>query len=190
MRVLVACEESQAVCIAFRDLGHDAFSCDLKPCSGGHPEWHYRADVFEVLAGTRWDLLIAHPPCTYLSKAGATSLYRGRNIDEERYQALLRARDFFMRLWRTECADRVCIENPTPLKAAVLPPCDQVIQPYMFDEPWSKRTCLWLRNLPPLMAECINLFTESWTEKHRSPVIRSKTFTGIARAMAKQWGCL
>lgn len=190
MRVLGACEESQAVAKAFRKLGHEAFSCDIRPCSGGHPEWHYQEDVFEVLSGSRWDLMIGHPPCTYLSNVSAPCLFPGRTVDEERYLKLVEARSFFMRLWKTDKADRVCIENPTPLKAAALPPFDQVIQPYMFGDPWSKRTCLWLRNLPPLMADLIIPEHKSWHASHSGSVMRSKTFPGVARAMSEQWGVL
>lgn len=190
MRVLVACEESQAVTKAFRKLGHEAFSCDIRPCSGGHPEWHFQDDVFEVLSGSRWDLMIGHPPCTYLTNVSAPRLFPGRTVDEERYLKLVEARSFFMRLWKTDKADRVCIENPTPLKAAALPPCDQVIQPYMFGDPWSKRTCLWLRNLPPLMADLIIPEHRSWYAFHSGSVMRSKTFPGVARAMSEQWGVL
>lgn len=190
MKVLIACEESQAVCKAFRERGHDAYSCDIRDCSGGHPEWHYKADVFEVLEDSSWDLLIGHPPCTYLCIMSACRLFPGRTVDEDRYQKLQEARRFFLRLLNTDRAKMVCIENPTPLKAAALPPCDQVIQPYMFGDPWSKRTCLWLRNLPPLMADVIQAGTQSWVKHVNNSVLRSKTFPGIARAMAEQWGVL
>lgn len=192
MRVLVACEESQVVCKAFRDGGHEAYSCDIKPCTGGKPEWHMQGDAVEALHSRHWDLLIAHPPCTYLTKAGATLLHinGGFEIDEERYTKLLAARQLFMMFWRTKQADAICVENPTPLKAACLPKPSQVIQPCDFGHPYTKRTCLWLRNLPPLMATYLvpKNETESWTDIHRSPTQRSKTFPGIAQAMAYQWG--
>lgn len=187
MRVLVACEESQSVCTAFRAKGHEAYSCDLKPCSGGHPEWHIRDDAIAVLNGGGWDLCVAHPPCTYLSKAGATSLFHDGDVDDERYRLLTDARAFFMAFWRSG-VPRLCIENPTPLKAAALPAPSQTIQPHMFGHPFTKKTLLWLRNLPPLMATELVVPTHSWTEVHRSASMRSKTFPGIAAAMAEQWG--
>lgn len=187
--ILVACEESQAICTAFRARGHEAYSCDLKPCSGGHPEWHIQGDALDALESHEWDLLIAHPPCTYLSNAGAVFLHHDGDIDDERYAMLQEARNLFMSFWRSSVR-KVCIENPTPLKAAALPGYTQAIQPSMFGHPYTKRTCLWLRGLPPLMATVIEGSTESWTECHRSPTVRSKTFPGIAEAMADQWGPL
>lgn len=190
-RVLIACEESQEVCKAFRARGHEAYSCDIKESSGGHPEWHIQGNALEVMDREEWDLLIAHPPCTYMSNAGAVFLHTkgGFDIDDERYGKLLEARRFFMAFFRSEI-EHICIENPTPLKAAALPKPSQVIQPTMFGHPYTKRTCLWLKGLPPLMSTEIVAESKSWTDVHRSPNIRSKTFPGIAKAMADQWGPL
>lgn len=186
MRVLVGCEESQRVMSAFRALGHDAFSCDLKDPSGGFPEYHLKCDIFDVLYDD-WDLVIAHPPCTYLTKAGAQLLLKdGKVINGERYNNGLAARDFFMRIYNSPCK-RLCIENPTPLKIYDLPECSQVIQPYYFGDPYSKRTLLWLKNLPPLMATCIVPEFKSYTSTVGTAELRSKTFFGIATAMANQW---
>lgn len=190
LKALVACEESQAVANAFRARGHEAYSCDLKPCSGGHPEYHIVGEAVEVLNAEHWDLLIAHPPCTYLSNVSAPWLFHDRDVDDERYEKLSDARKLFMSFFRTDHADRVCIENPVPMKAAALPPYSQIIDPSNFGHSYTKKTCLWLRNLPPLMATEVVGGTRSWTEAHRSPAIRSKTFPGIAAAMADQWGCL
>lgn len=150
MRVLVACEESQAVTIELRKLGHEAYSCDLQECSGGHPEWHIRADALEMIK-IRWDMIIAHPPCTYLTVAGAVRLFdKDHHIkDMARYEAGLKAREFFLRIWDADCP-RIVIENPTPMKVWGLPQYSQVIEPYHYGDPWRKRTCLWLKNTPPL----------------------------------------
>lgn len=137
MRVLVACEESQRVCIEFRRLGHEAYSCDIEPCSGGHPEWHLQQDVAELLK-IKWDLIIAHPPCTYLSNAGARFLYPEGILNEERLQKGLKAKEFFMKLWNADCP-RVAVENPIPSKIYDLPEYSQIIQPYEFGHPYSKK---------------------------------------------------
>lgn len=221
MYVLVACEESQRVCIEFRKRGHIAFSCDLQECSGGHPEWHIDGDVVPLLGEgchfltqdgkfhyvPKWDLLIAHPPCTYLSKAGARWLYKGGLLDSKRYTLGLAAKNFFMVLLDCNISN-VCIENPTPLKIFELPECSQVVQPYMFGEPYSKRTCLWLRGSLKLLvptdvvvpvdtycpSNCSNYKKGSKGSKgaaRRSKEDgkeRAKTFIGLARAMAEQWG--
>lgn len=184
--VLIACEESQRTCIAFRERGIKAFSADLKPCSGGHPEWHLQGDCREALYGFNWDLVIAHPPCTYLSKAGATLLFPDGIRDDDRWYKLLAARDFFMEFYNYhECP--VCIENPVPF-VGVLPSYDQIIQPFYFGDPYKKATCLWLYELPPLVATDLVRPVGSWTAMHKSPTIRSKTFRGIANAFADQWG--
>lgn len=202
--VLVACEESQKVCCAFRALGHEAYSCDLVPCSGGHPEWHIQDDALEVMQARHWDLLIAHPPCTYLSNAGACRLYprRGCAPDPERLMQGMLARDFFMEFLETRFSRHVCVENPTPSRVFGLPSPDCVIQPYEFGHPYTKRTCLWLRNLPPLtptrIVTPIAPFCPSGTgRRDRSKYgvaargndrrNRSVTFDGIAAAMAEQW---
>ena len=163
MKVLVACEESQAVCTAFRKLGHEAYSADLQECSGGHPEWHIMGDVLPLINGNcefdtvdgshhaidgKWDLLIAHPPCTYMSNAGACRMYPQKGlISAERLKRAMEAKDFFMQFYNADCP-RICVENPMPMKIVGLPQETQRIQPYQFGEPWSKKTYLWLKGLP------------------------------------------
>lgn len=194
MKVLVACEESQRVTIAFRDYGHRAYSCDLKDCSGGHPEWHIKGDCMEVIENNSWDLIIAHPPCTYLSNAGACCLFdsSGNIKNMERYEKMLQAREFFYKFYNLEGV-KLCIENPKPFSAAGLPLYSQVIQPYEFGDPYTKLTLLWLKGLPLLFPDCYASNkrspggTLSWCDIHRSAVQRSKTFNGIANAMARQW---
>lgn len=202
MRILIACEESQAVCIAFRERGHEAYSCDIIDCSGGHPEWHIKADALELLK-MKWDMIIAFPPCTYMTKAGAVRMRVKGEIVPERYEEAMKAKEFFMKFYNADCP-KIAIENPVPMKLIGLPPYDQIIQPYQFGHPYSKRTCLWLKGLPPLFAtEIINEHTPYVNggckdakgnyrrfqgRKERDPKIRSKTFPGIARAMAEQWG--
>lgn len=197
MYVLAACEESQEVCKAFRDKGHLAYSCDIQPCSGGFPEWHLQGDVLDFL-NFKWDLIIAFPPCTYLSNAGSVRLRPGGVLNEERYKKALAARDFFMKFYNHPCP-KICIENPTPGSIHCLPPYSQVIEPFMFGEPWKKRTCLWLKNLPILFGTDIVVPEGHWVNAHSSyrfeslkghvsAKMRSKTFPGVARAMAAQWG--
>ncbi len=201
MRVLVACEESQAVTKELRRLGHEAYSCDIEPCSGGHPEWHLQQDVTPLLK-IKWDMLIAFPPCTYMSNAGAVRMRSNGEIVAERYQKAMEAKAFFMQFYNADCP-RIAIENPTPMKLIGLPPYDQVIQPYDFGHAYSKRTCLWLKGLPPLFATEImqdykpyvnggckdahGAYRRFQGRKERSQKIRSKTFPGIAKAMAEQW---
>lgn len=220
MRVLVACEESQRVCSAFRAKGHEAYSADMIEPSGGHPEWHIKGDVLKVINGRckfttldgtehelegRWDLIIGHPPCTYLSNAGACRLYPKKGeLNMERYALGLKAKGFFMAIYNADC-DRIAIENPTPSKIYDLPPYTQVVQPYEFGHPFTKRTCLWLKGLPKLeptdVVEPVGPYVcgnaEIWKKqakngrvygKEKSPKFRSKTFEGIANAMAEQWG--
>ena len=210
MKVLVACEESQRVCTAFREKGHEAYSCDLQPCSGGHPEWHIMQDVVPLLDGRcnfkttdgiehsidgKWDLIIAHPPCTYLSNAGARFLYPNGKLNEERLAKGMDAKDFFMRFYNADC-EKICIENPTPSRVYGLPKYTQVIQPWMFGHPVQKRTCLWLKGLELLKPTEIveerqsskvpgNWFNKGGKERQKN---RAKTFPGIAKAMAEQWG--
>lgn len=203
MRVLVACEESQAVCKAFRARGHEAYSCDIIPCSGGHPEWHIRADALEIIK-IKWDLIIAHPPCTYLTNAGAVRMRVNGEIVKERYEKAMEAKVFFLRFLNADCP-RIAVENPTPMKIVGLPPYTQAIQPWQFGHPYTKRTCLWLKGLPPLKPT--EIITEGVTpyvnggckdangnyrkmqgRKERDSITRAKTFPGIARAMAEQWG--
>ena len=218
MNVLIACEESQEVCKAFREKGHRAFSCDVQPCSGGHPEWHIQGDVLPLLNGNctfqtadihthtqagRWDLLIAFPPCTYMTNAGAVRMRVNGEIQKDRYAKAMDAKEFFLKFYNADC-QRIAIENPTPMRIVELPQYSQVIQPYEFGHPYSKRTCLWLRGLPPLFPTDILSWHEPYVnggckDAHgnylqykgrgeRDPKTRSKTFTGVARAMAEQWG--
>lgn len=200
MRILIACEESQAVCTEMRRLGHEAYSCDIQECSGGHPEWHLQVDALELLK-LRWDMIIAHPPCTYMTNAGAVRMRVGGQIVEERYAKAMEAKAFFMAFYNADCP-RIAIENPKPMKLIGLPDYDQAIQPYWFGHPYSKRTCLWLKGLPPLMPTEVLAEHEPYVDggvhgmkgerrKYngliRDQKKRSKTFPGIARAMAEQW---
>ena len=193
MRILVACEESQRVCIELRKLGHEAYSCDILPCSGGHPEWHLQQDVLPLL-NEKWDMIIAFPPCTYLSNAGARHLYKGGKLNEERYKKGLLAKELFMAIYNADCP-KIAIENPTPSKIFELPGKTQVIQPWWFGHPYSKRTQLWLKGLPKLIPTNIvevesscrkagNWFNKGGKDRQ---INRSKTFPGIAKAMANQW---
>lgn len=218
MKVLVACEESQAVTIELRKLGHEAFSCDIIECSGGHPEWHIKWDALALINGNcsfmtcdgelhrvdgLWDLLIAHPPCTYLTNASAVRMRVKGEIVQERYEKAMEAKEFFMKFLKADCP-RIAVENPTPMKLVELPPYNQAIQPWEYGHPYTKRTCLWIKGLPLL--EPTNIITEGVTpyvnggckdangnyrrfqgRKERDPRIRAKTFPGIAKAMAEQW---
>ena len=193
MKILVACEESQRVCIELRKLGHEAYSCDILPCSGGHPEWHLQQDVIPLLK-EKWDMIIAFPPCTYLSNAGARHLFPGGKLNEERYKKGLLAKELFMSIYNADCP-KIAIENPTPSKIYELPEKTQVIQPWQFGHPYSKRTQLWLKGLPKLIPTNIvevesscrkagNWFNKGGKDRQ---INRSKTFPGIAKAMADQW---
>jgi hypothetical protein len=211
MKVLIACEESQAVTKEFRLLGHEAFSCDILPCTGGHPEWHYQRDVFEVI-NQGWDLMIAHPPCTFLSVSGARWLYnKDGTVNEERFYNQRQALDFVDMLMKSNI-NKIAIENPISVISSAIRKPDQIVQPYMFGDSASKSTCLWLKNLPKL--EPTNIVSKGefkeWIDKKtnkpkRQPMwyyqalqqaktpaerrtLRSKTFKGIAEAMANQWG--
>lgn len=225
MRVLVACEESQRVYIEFRRLGHEAYSCDIEPCSGGYPEWHIQSDVLPLLNGNcnfrtvdgmehgidgKWDMIIAFPPCTYLTVAG------NRWFDVEKYgeKAIERAENrekgkrFFMKLVNVDC-ERVAIENPVGIMSTEYRKPDQIIQPWMFGDKARKATCIWLKGLPELKpTEVVNYgeiysggystnASANWVKKDgkilrwndpETAKIRSKTFPGIAKAMAEQWG--
>lgn len=199
--VLVACEQSQVVCKAFREQGHAAFSNDLERCYGNHPEWHIIGDAAQVVMGnnqfplengdsvviTNWDLIIAHPPCTMITHSSAVALSKGlHTLDDVRQGA-----DFFMKMYQAPCS-RIAIENPAPMKIANLPRYNQIIQPYQFGHPFSKRVCLWLKNLPMLIP-MRGYYTEhvSWLNHCASTSQRrSRTFEGIAEAMAAQWGSL
>jgi hypothetical protein len=201
MRVLVACEESQRVCQAFRDKGHEAYSCDITSCSGGHPEWHIQGDVLEHL-NDGWDLMVAHPPCTYMANSGVCWLYnKDGSVNQDRWGKCVDARNFFYAL-RDAPIEKICIENPIPHKYANLPKYTQIIQPWMFGHTEQKATCLWLKGLPKLH-ETNNVYDKMMSlpkrERQRIHYIgpgperqkeRSKTFLGIARAFADQWGNL
>lgn len=204
MNILVACEESQEVCLAFRALGHAAYSCDVQECSGGHPEWHIKADATELLK-MLWDMIIAFPPCTYLTNAGAVRMRVNGEIVQERFEKAMEAKEFFMNFYTANCP-KIAIENPTPMKIVGLPPYTQAIHPYQFGHPYSKRTCLWLKGLPELVPTQFIAQHEPYVNggskdangnyrrfhgrNERDPKTRSKTFPGIARAMAEQWGRL
>ena len=225
MKVLIACEESQRVCTAFRDKGHEAFSADIQDPSGGHPEWHYKGDVLAILNGhctfstmdgrthviDKWDLIIAHPPCTYLTTASATRLFDCNHniINEDRFRKGKEAAEFFKRFISADC-ERICVENPLPMRVFGLPLYSQIIEPYWFGDPFTKRTCLWLKGLNLLEPTSVvdpgeildggysvgasaNYAVDeqgkilSWNDP-RTAKARSKTFPGIAKAMAEQWG--
>lgn len=219
MRILVACEESQAVTIELRRLGHEAYSCDIIECSGGHPEWHIKGDALALInghcafatmdgaqhcIGGRWDMLIAHPPCTYLTNAGARHLWKGGVLNQDRYEKGMAAKAFFMAFYNADC-EHIAIENPVPSRVYELPAYSQIVQPYEHGHPHTKKTCFWLKGLPALVPTEIvepikgRRFQQSngkwryscWemdqkTGKDRAKE-RSKTFPGIARAMAEQW---
>lgn len=202
VRVLVACEESQATTIELRKLGFDAWSCDLQDCSGGHPEWHIQGDVLNVL-NDGWDMMIAHPPCTYLTNSGVCWLWnKDGSRNEIRWQKLKEGAEFFKALLDAPIP-LIAIENPIPHKYAVEligRKYDQLVQPYHFGHTESKATCFWLKGLPKLIAT--NDVKEQWKQLpknvsqrlHYLPPgperakLRSKTFNGVAQAMAEQWG--
>lgn len=188
--------------IEFRERGHEAYSCDIEPCSGGHPEWHIQVDALELLK-MKWDMIIAFPPCTYLSNAGARHLWKDHKLNCERYEKGLMAKEFFMQFYNADC-EKIAIENPTPSRIYELPEKSQVIQPYQFGHPYSKRTQLWLKGLPllepteiiePVATWCPSgSYSKNHEERNRGMFTtdrarkRAKTFPGIARAMAEQWG--
>lgn len=189
MRVLIACEESQEVCKAFRKLGHEAFSCDIEECSGGHPKWHLRGDVFDFIWDRDWDLMIAHPPCTRLCNSGVRWLE-----EKDLWGDMADAATFFKRLMNTDIP-MIAIENPIPHKHAVeiiTKNYDQLIQPWQFGHGETKATCLWLKNLPKLKPT--NIVDGREARIHKLPPskdrarLRSRTYYGIAKAMAEQWG--
>lgn len=218
MNILIACEESQRVCTAFREKGHNAFSCDIIDCSGGHPEWHIKQDVLPLLNGRcsfetaegslhtidgKWDMIIAFVPCTKTSNAGARHLYKGGLLNIPRYYEGLCGKALFLAVWAADC-EKVVIENPTPSKVFDYPEPTQAIQPYQFGHPFTKKTLLWERGVKPLVPTNIVEPERTWcpsgsysgkhNEKHRGMFTtdraknRSKTFPGIAKAMAEQWG--
>lgn len=229
--MLVACEESQEVCKAFRARGHEAYSCDLQDCSGGHPEWHIKGDCLPLLNGDcefwtidkdgrgvgwhhiigKWDLIIAHPPCTYLTNAGACNAYR-KFASEEYRQNRIKLRDeafrFAQQIYNADC-NKIAIENPIGYLNTHFRKPDQIIHPYEFGHSVNKPTCLWTKNLPKLAPTNIvpKGETTTWSNGKKISVwyketlrqantreelsrLRSKTFPGIARAMAEQWGGL
>ena len=204
MKVLVACEESQAVCNEFRKLGHEAYSCDIVPCSGGHPEWHLQQDVLPLLK-EKWDMIIAFPPCTYLTVTGN----RWFNIDRYGEKAIQRhkdrkdAIDFFMAFANADC-EKISIENPVGIMSSEWRKPNQIINPWQFGDAFEKKTCLWLKGLPELTPTNIveipprkkfdsgktmpSWYAEAWhLQKEERAKLRSKTFPGIAKAMASQW---
>lgn len=212
LNVLIACEESQAECEAFRELGHNAFSCDIQPCKpGGHPEWHIHDDVTPYLEGKltfctqdgrghqilpQWDLIIAHPPCTYLCRLSSCQLYRDadgyawiknqkRAVNLERYNNMLAGRDFFFKCYNAK-AKYVAVENPVPMAIAQLPRPSAYACPSWFGVKYTKKTCYWLRNLPPLFAEIDFNNPKSYVNSSRGKY-RSRTFPALAKAIAKQW---
>ena len=219
MNVLIACEESQRVCIAFRNKGHEAYSCDILPCSGNHPEWHIIHDAIPLLNGLRgfhtqngkfheingWDMIIAFPPCTHLCVFGARWFEQKRK-DGRQQEGI----DFFMQFVNANCK-KIAIENPIGIMSSVYRKPDQIIHPWMFGDNYSKSTCLWLKGLPLLIPDVTEQPELEWFDwvdgktgkKKRQPKwfadawhlppeerakVRSKTFLGIARAMAEQWG--
>lgn len=205
MKILVACEESQAVTIEFRKLGHEAYSCDILPCSGGRPEWHLQKDLAEILS-ERWDMIIGFPPCTYLTVTGN----RWFNVERYGEKAIKRHADrdkaikFFMMIANAEC-EKIGIENPVGVMSTNWRKPDQIINPYQFGDAFEKKTCLWLKGLPKLEPTSIvevpprtfyksGKSMPSWyadaikLPKGERSKIRSKTFPGIAKAMAEQWG--
>lgn len=230
MNVLIACEESQRVCTEFRERGHNAYSCDIQEPSGGHPEWHIKGDVllyldpvfdnvrFLTMDGKlhsifNWDLIIAHPPCTYLTNTGNRwfNIERYGDKARKRYKDREEAAKFFMAFVNAQC-ERIAIENPIGYMSTAYRKPDQIIQPYEYGHPVRKSTCLWLKGLPKLEPESIVEFEThhskgksggysgpSWVVRDESGKIlpytdprvakeRSKTYIGIAKAMAKQWG--
>ena len=208
MRVLVACEESQEVCKAFRARGHEAYSCDIQDCSGGHPEWHIKGDCLPLLNGHcsfttmggqsvtvdgKWDLIIAHPPCTELCSSGQRWFAEG----VKPYDLQRKAIAFFYRFVMADC-NRIAIENPVGIMSTAYRKPDCIINPYEFGHPEQKKTCLWLKGLKPL-EETDNVYAYMmtlplkertrihWLGSHHGKE-RSKTYPGIAKAMAEQWG--
>ena len=210
MKVLVACEESQAVTKAFRKLGHEAYSCDIPECSGGKPEWHIKGDALKEAYSGKYDLMIAHPPCTYLAVSGARWLYNkdgSKNI--ERWANQKKALDFVQKLLDAPI-EKIALENPVSVISSQIRKPDQIIQPYEFGHSEAKKTCLWLKNLPKLKPTkivdkgefmewvdkygkkkrqakwYIDVLSKAKTKAERQK-LRSKTYQGIADAIAKQW---
>ena len=200
-RVLVGCEESQTVCKAFRELGIEAYSCDLQECSGGYPEWHLQMDLFKAIEIIKPTLGIFHPPCTFMSRAGARWMYpTAGNICPKRFELAMEAKEFFMKCLNADIPF-IVVENPLPLKVVGLPKETQVIQPYEYGHKFSKRTHLWIKGLPKLVptkieSEYVPYLPSNTggakrgqkaTFKNITQKESSKTFQGIANAMARQW---
>lgn len=200
MSILIACEESQVVCKAFRALGHEAYSNDIIECSGDHPEWHLKMDVFDAISLREWDMMIAHPPCTYLAVSGI----HWNNKKEGRKQKTEEALLFVKRLMDVDIP-KICIENPISIISSRIGKPSQIIRPYQFGDDSTKATCLWLKNLPKLTSTNIitpskhitksgKVYDKWWFDTclisnlQERAKIRSKTFRGIANAMSTQWG--
>jgi len=184
VKILVACEESQAVTIELRKLGHEAYSCDIEPCSGGYPEWHLQQDVIPLLT-QKWDMILAFPPCTHLAVSGA-KWFAAKRADGRQQNAI----DFFMQFANSDCP-RIAIENPVGIMSTVWKKPDQIIQPWQFGHGETKKTCLWLKGLPTLVPTNIVDGREQRIWKmppsEDRAKNRAKTFPGIAKAMAEQW---
>lgn len=200
LNVLIACEESQAECMAFRKLGHRAFSCDLQPARKGTPiEYHIQGDVLPLLQGKarfrtqdnkqhsvkRWDLIIAHPPCTYLSKVGSVWMLSKGELNEERYKKMLEGRNFFMQCLDAKC-DYLAVENPFPVTRAMLPRPSFYLQPAWFGVKYTKKTLYWVKNLPPILPEIVHPNPRQFVRASRGKY-RSRTFPQVAAAIARQW---
>lgn len=201
INVLIACEESQVEMMAFRSRGFNAYSCDIqKPKRGGDLRYQILGDVRPYLEGkatfrtmdgklhrlSQWHLIIAHPPCTYLCRSSGVQMFRGGQLNEERYEQMKAARAFFMECYNAN-APFVAVENPIPLRIAKLPQPTCFVEPFWYGHPYSKKTVYWLRNLPPLMADAICPAYREFVRCSRGKY-RSRTFEGVALAMADQWG--
>lgn len=220
MNVLIACEESQRVCIAFREKGHNAFSCDIEQCSGGHPEWHIMQDVIPLLNGEcdfitedgvkheiagKWDMIIAHPPCTYLTNTGNRHFNVEKYGDKakQRLKNRKKAFEFFMKFVNADC-EKIIIENPIGYCSTHYKKPTQIIQPWWFGQHYTKATCLWIKGVQPLVQSvkdkpnnCKSYAWETMYDENGKTIswgsnlckkLRSRTFEGIAKAMAEQWG--
>lgn len=201
LRVLILCEESQAECKAFRELGHEAYSCDLQPCRpSANIAWHIIADARNFLHGQRrfytqdnvqhlvpgWDLIISHPPCTYLCKVSSVHMWKDGAIVPGRHEKMIQARDFFMECLNTDAAEYVAVENPLPMAMAGLPKPSCFVHPSWFGVKYTKKTLYWTRNLPPIMPELIYPDAKSFVHASRGKY-RSRTFPQVAAAIAHQW---
>ena len=201
LNVLIACEESQAECMAFRDLGHIAFSCDVQPCRpGGRTDWHICGDVTPLLKGAKefytqdgqhhhidhWDLIIAHPPCTYLCRVSSVRMIQHGELNQERYHLMIKAREFFFECLYTNAAHYVAVENPIPMARAKLPKPSCYACPSWFGVKYTKKTLYWTRNLPPLFAEYDYPEPKCYVMASKGKY-RSRTFPKLAQAIARQW---